>query len=62
MGIKKNALEENKQIHPWGVEKNSPIGYKKHSSMSSKELENTRHLSLGLLSWLCVQKTGSSTK
>lgn len=57
-----NTVEESKQIHPWGVDKNSPIGSKKHNSVSSKVLENTRHLSLRLMSWLCVQTTGSSTE
>lgn len=63
MGIKKNTVEESKQIHPWRVDRNSPIGSKKkHNSVSSKALENTRHLSLRLMSWLCVQTTGPSTE
>lgn len=62
MGIKKNTVEESKQIQPWGADKNSPIGSKKHNSVSSKALESRRHLTLRLMSWLCVQTTGSSTK
>lgn len=64
MGIKNNTVEESKQIHPWRVDRNSPIGSKKkkHNSVSDKALEFTRHLSLRLMSWLCVQTTGPSTE